>query len=52
MALFLSATESDDIRQHQQQQSAHVARTRQAAEWMSTREDGIYTRHEAFEQCS
>jgi len=48
MALFLSAAESDDVRQHRQQQSAHVARTRQAAEWMSAREDGTdtHTHHE------
>ena len=43
MALFLSAAESDNVRLHQQQQSAHVARTRQAAEWISTRQDGIDT---------
>ena len=37
MALYTSATESDQ----QQQQSMHVARARQAAEWMSAHEDGI-----------
>jgi len=39
MALCLSATDADTSDQQQQQQSVHVARARQAAEWMSSRED-------------
>jgi len=38
MALCLSATEADTT-DHHDPQSVHVARTRQAAEWMSSRED-------------
>jgi len=38
MALCLSAAEADTTDQ-QQHQSAHVARTRQAAEWISSHED-------------
>ena len=47
MALCLSATEADVIHhQHQQQQQmAHIARARQAAEWMSSRQDGISSHH-------
>ena len=39
MALRLSASEAE-AHLHQLQQTEHVARTRQAAEWISNREDG------------
>ena len=41
LALCLSAAESDTVDHLHQQQMEHIARTRQAAEWMSTHEDGI-----------
>jgi len=41
MALCLSTPDETESVDHEQQQLAHVARTRQAAEWMSTHENGI-----------